>query len=432
MSDAGAAASVPFDAPFDARPLTEPVDRAAVRDAGRRMREKGGGHARFSTVSGATGALISAVAILAIVGIFFWIFSSVLVTASGSGSPGELVGAGALPIVIVGAAIALIAVAWVRGGSRTQERWYRLSRFAAANGMSFESSVSSPHRPGMVFGVGGSRVATDVVRGTRPRFVEFANYRYTTGSGKSRTTHRWGYVAIKLDVPLPHIVLDATSNNGLFGASNLPASFGKDQRLGLEGDFDRFFSLYCPAGYERDALYLFTPDIMARFIDNAAALDVEIVDDWLFFYGKRDFSTLDPATWAWLFGAVGALLDKLAQWARWRDERLRADAAASASPDASPDAGSSLAVDSPAAAAVAAAARALSDTALPFAAPGGVITPPPVAPGHRALGRGPIGVAPPGRRLQRRVSWVSIAFMVGIVAWWIVSQAGVFGQFFGD
>ena len=33
---------------------------------------------------------------------------------------------------------------------------------------------------------------------------------------------------------------------------------------------------------------------MARFIDHAAALDVEIVDDWLFLYGQRQFSSLDP------------------------------------------------------------------------------------------------------------------------------------------
>ena len=87
-------------------------------------------------------------------------------------------------------------------------------------------------------------------------------------------------------MPLPHIVLDSTGNNSVFG-SNLPVTFDADQLLGLEGDFDRHFSLYCPADYERDALYLFTPDIMARFIDNAAVLDVEIVDDWLFLYGKR-------------------------------------------------------------------------------------------------------------------------------------------------
>ena len=234
-----------------------------------------------------------------------------------------------LPILVMAAVVgdrSCSASAHILGGMN--ERWYRLDRFARANGMSFVPRI---------VGAGASRhdlrhrrLAARrriVVRGDRPRFVEFGNYSYTTGSGKNRTTHQWGYVAVKLDVPLPNIVLDATSNNSLFG-SNLPVTFDADQRLGLEGDFDQHFSLYCPEGYERDALYLFTPDIMARFIDNAAALDVEIVDDWLFLYGKREFSTLDPATWAWLFSVVAALLDKFAQWARWRDERLPADAAA--------------------------------------------------------------------------------------------------------
>ena len=128
------------------------------------------------------------------------------------------------------------------------------------------------------------------MRGDRPRFVEFANYRYTTGSGKNKTTHTWGYVAVKLDVPLPHIVLDAKGNNGIFG-SNLPATFDKDQRLSLEGDFDEYFSLYCPQGYEPDALYLFTPDIMARFIDNVRSLSIDPVvvrQNWLKAY---DFVT---------------------------------------------------------------------------------------------------------------------------------------------
>src|ERR1044071_8257923 len=162
----------------------------------------------------------------------------------------------------------------------------------------------------MIFGLGRSRQSTDLirgtrprfvefgtyqdtvhsrrwtgrVRGTRPRFVEFGNYQYTVQSGKNSTTYRWGYVAVKLDVPLPNIVLDALGNNG-FG-SNLPASFQRAQRLSLEGDLDQHFTLYCPEGYEQDALYLFTPDIMARFIDHAAELDVEIVDDWMFLYAK--------------------------------------------------------------------------------------------------------------------------------------------------
>lgn len=39
--------------------------------------------------------------------------------------------------------------------------------------------------------------------------------------------------------------------------------------LSLEGDFDRYFTLYCPGDYERDALYVFTPDLLALLIDES-------------------------------------------------------------------------------------------------------------------------------------------------------------------
>lgn len=279
-------------------------------------------------------------------------------------------------------------------------RAYRLDRFAQANGMTWYPEAKAPALPGMIFDAGHSRVATDILRGDRPRLVEFANYRYKTGSGKNESTHTWGYVAVKLANPLPHIVLDATGNNGWFG-SNLPESFDTHQRLSLEGDFDRYFALYCPEGYERDALYLFTPDIMARFVDNAAALDVEIVDDWLFLYAQRDLSTLDPATWEWLFSVVRSLLDKLAQWERWRDDRLT-DAATTR-------------------------AAASGGAALPFAAPTSALTPP------GTLTTPPVGVAPQGRRLKSRFSVFGAILVVGFLAIWAWSfvspiLAAVFGR----
>lgn len=401
---------------FDPRPLTEPIDRNALREHTRRLRVSGAVPSMFGS---------AATVIPVVLGIaFFLVFGSVFLTvigsivgslasaASGDMGPPFLIAAfgSVVPIVVMGGAIAAIAIFLTRGALGRNERWFRLDRFAAANGMSYLPALPSPGLPGMIFGVGNARSSSDLVRGEKPRFVEFGNYQYTTGSGKNRTTHRWGYVAIKLDVPLPHIVLDATSNNGLFG-SNLPMTFDRDQKLSLEGDFDRYFSLYCPQGYERDALYLFTPDIMARFIDNAAALDVEIVDDWLFLYGKREFSGLDPATWAWLFSVVAALLDKFAQWARWRDEQLAQDAAAGpqgAGPGSAAGAGGGSA---------AAFASAGAASALPFAAPAGALRPPP-------------GVALGGRRLKRGISWVSVVFFFVIAAFWLFGQFGGWGWFF--
>ncbi|GAA1921786.1 hypothetical protein GCM10009775_12760 [Microbacterium aoyamense] len=379
--------------PFDARPLVEPVDPAAVRAHTKELRAAG-----TLSVAGATFAIVGIV--VGIFAVFFVVvfatiatsFAAVATRQPGFGVLGALTGL--LPIVIVAIVIAGIVIVAVRFFRGQGDRRYRLDRFARANGMSYLPQFANPGLPGMIFSLGSSRMSSDLVRGEKPRFVEFANYRYTTKSGKNSTTHRWGYVAVKLDVPLPHIVLDATGNNSLFG-SNLPASFDKDQRLSLEGDFDQFFSLYCPAGYERDALYLFTPDIMARFIDNAAALDVEIVDDWLFLYGQRDFSTLDPAMWNWLFSVVAALLDKFAQWSRWRDERLQESVPVIAGPPAAGGAAS-----------------------IPFTAADGMLRPPP-------------GVAAGGLRLKRRVPWITFIIAGGVLLFWLLSQFGFFAAFLG-
>ncbi|MFK4761925.1 hypothetical protein ACI3KS_13390 [Microbacterium sp. ZW T5_45] len=370
--------TVPAQPPgtFDARPLVDPVDPAEV-EAFARLRPAS--EKKTSTAVTIIVWVICAMAFLIVVPI-----GSLFVLGAGyaiGGSVGSAV-AGMLGILLLGGAI-IGGVLLSRRARRLRDTTrLRLTRFATANAMTYRDRLDDPPLPGMIFHTGSSRMATDALRGTVPRFVEFANYQYTTSNGKNTQTHRWGYVAVKLDVPLPNIVLDALGNNAL--GNTIASGFTRDQRLSLEGDFDRYFSLYCPAGYEADALYLFTPDIMARFVHHAAELDVEIVDDWLFLYTRRSVSTLDPATWAWLFGAVGALLVKLDQWARWRDERLQM------APGGAPVVGVNPGASPP------------TTPALPFAVPTQLLTPP--------------GVAAPGRRLRRRGPWLVLILGVGIVA----------------
>ncbi|MFK0402834.1 hypothetical protein ACIQTT_10935 [Microbacterium sp. NPDC090225] len=353
---------------FDARALTGPVDPRAVGAFTADLKAR-----RAPASAGTIAGTVIGVIVLgfaALVGVFVLggVVTSMMRTG---GSTGASIFAVLLVLTLgAGAAITIFVV------RANRVRRYRIGMFAQANGMSYTERIANPPLPGMIFSLGSGRLATDLVRGTQPRFVEFGNYQYTIKHGKSSTTYRWGYIAVKLDVPLPNIVLDALGNNG-FG-SNLPASFQRAQRLSLEGDFDRHFTLYCPEGYEQDALYLFTPDIMARFIDHAAQLDVEIVDDWMFLYTRREASTLDPATWAWLFGVVGALMTKFDQWARWRDDRLHA-----AHPQISD----------------AVAPGVAASASLPFAPPAGLLTPPP-------------GVAPQGRRLKRRMTWIPLVVVI--------------------
>jgi hypothetical protein len=230
-----------------------------------------------------------------------------------------------VPIALGVLAFALAAVMflWWRLRRRLRadrEGRYRLQNFATANKMTYHDQVADPGHPGMIFALGGERIATNVLRTSSAPYVEFGHHQYIVHAGEHATTHHWGYVAITLDIALPHIVLDAVGNNSILGSS-MPTSFGPAQRLSLEGDFDRYFELYSPEGYERDALYLFSPDVMARFVDNAVMFDVEIVDNTLFLYTGPAVVTLSPSMWEWLFDTVTALNAKIARWERWRDEK---------------------------------------------------------------------------------------------------------------
>lgn len=217
-------------------------------------------------------------------------------------------------------AAGIFAVYRLAGGHARWRRLLRLSRFAEANGLTFTANGFVPDYPGAIFGIGSSRHVPERLSRAATPPVDFGTLIYTTGSGKHRTTHYWGYVAIKLDRRLPHMVLDAKSNN--FIRSNLPIRFSRSQVLSLEGDFDRYFTLYCPQEYERDALYVFTPDLMVRLIDVAAKLDVEIMDDWMFLYSSVPFDISHAPTIARVFGIVDTVGAKAVdRTERYADDR---------------------------------------------------------------------------------------------------------------
>lgn len=97
-----------------------------------------------------------------------------------------------------------------------------------------------------------------------------------------------GFIRIQISRKLPHIILDSKSNNFL-GMSKLPAGIKRAQTLSLEGDFDKYFELYVPEGYERDALYIFTPDVMQVLVDDLKGFDIEILENQVYLYTSRQF-----------------------------------------------------------------------------------------------------------------------------------------------
>lgn len=181
---------------------------------------------------------------------------------------------------------------------------------AALDGFEVGSHLGRVDYPGLIFQVGVEPKVPHHLMRTTPSFLDIGNYQYTIRAGKNSFTYVYGFVAIKLDRMMPHMVLDATQNDFL-GATTLPVGFNRNQVLSLEGDFDQHFTLYCPKRYERDALYVFTPDLMALLIDEAGVVDVEVIDDWVFLYRYGGFTLSDEATVSRLFRIIDTVGAKL-------------------------------------------------------------------------------------------------------------------------
>jgi hypothetical protein len=112
-------------------------------------------------------------------------------------------------IIIVFAAIAVTAV--VIGMVYEQRRRKEMAEFARRQGMEYAPDAGDffEHYDGfMPFGQGRSRRASNLVHGRRSDVDwEMFDYRYVTGSGKRRTTHRYGVVVAKVGLALPRITM---------------------------------------------------------------------------------------------------------------------------------------------------------------------------------------------------------------------------------
>jgi hypothetical protein len=159
---------------------------------------------------------------------------------------------------------------------------------------------------------------------SHPRFVapgvEFGNLaRYAESPrGKPLT---WHYLAVTLPAPMPHLILDATSTDGV--RSDLPVGVDRGQRLTLEGDFDRWFRVYSPDRYAVDALYVLTPDVMAALIDDASSFNVEIVDHTLVLFSPDEADFSEVAAWTTVRAVLTNVAPRIvASAGRYRDERV--------------------------------------------------------------------------------------------------------------
>ncbi|GAA4170178.1 hypothetical protein GCM10022287_07720 [Gryllotalpicola koreensis] len=285
---------------------------------------------------------------------------------------------GDAPAIVVTAAILL---AWLFGTyllnvwaaqpprSAAKLRDWRATLTALANGFEPQPSPRATFASMIAPGTRGAREYPRFVADT----IEFGDL-HQLGHGALQ----WSYLAARLPAPLPHLVLDASSNDR--ARSDLPMRLNGAQRLSLEGDFDKTFRLYAPDSYERDALYVLTPDVMAVLVDAAAGFNVEILDDTVVFFTRVTDDLAEPARWQGVHELLTRVVPRLIARARqYRDERVAGQ-------------------DTPrVAATISAAIAADSDAAASE----------PVS--H---------IGPDGRRLERRnPRWSRTASVLGLIGW---------------
>jgi hypothetical protein len=224
--------------------------------------------------------------------------------------------------VFGGFGLAIIPIILIR---RKLKEGVRLWHFAHDNQLAFQAIKNTSQYPGIYFKEAIHDTYT-VIEGSVPTgSYEFGQFSIT--GGKYQKGYKVSYIRIQLAKRLPHILLDNKKNNSLFGrgATNLPAEFQKNQIVNLEGNFNDFYTLYAPVGYERDALYVFAPDLMALFIDQLVSFDAEIVDDQLFIYSGKQLPLTDETVLQRIFTIIDVVGAKTArQTERYLDEKVTA------------------------------------------------------------------------------------------------------------
>jgi hypothetical protein len=212
-----------------------------------------------------------------------------------------------------------------------------LTKFAGENGLLYRPRSPAPSYPGCIFTPMNTGLAYvyNHFSTTTGRYLDFGNFHSRSVTGDGPAGHAdpdplvdsWGFVALQMDQQLPNILL--VSKHRVGGETVLPIHPDPSQILSLEGNFDSYFTLYCPREFEQDALYILTPDLMALLMDEVAPFDVEIIDRWMFLYVPRPFDSMDPAVYQRIFGILQAVGTKIVgQTTRYSSSALPAAPAA--------------------------------------------------------------------------------------------------------
>ena len=110
------------------------------------------------------------------------------------------------------------------------------------------------------------------------------------GTGKSQSNVTFTVLELVLEGKLPGLLL---VHNGGINTESISTSrwikkgSGLTNKISLEGDFDKDFTLYSQPNAQIHALEVFTPDLMAILQDNSREHDIEFAGNRIYIYTAR-------------------------------------------------------------------------------------------------------------------------------------------------
>ncbi len=167
---------------------------------------------------------------------------------------------------------------WAVGLSRR----VKIAAFAWQNGWAYADTLERTRRPGAAFArvVHGRERAVIACDDARMPFELGMHHSVSRGQERATIQRPFAFIELPLPASVPHIVL-ANRKRSIIPTLGLGRGAA---RMDLEGDFAKTFRLIVPEGYQRDALYIFTPDLMARVLDLGSGAEIELVSDRLYVY----------------------------------------------------------------------------------------------------------------------------------------------------
>jgi hypothetical protein len=165
-------------------------------------------------------------------------------------------------------------------------------QFARANNFIYQKRGFAEDFPAPGLQVGYDRYTEDIINAVyKDCPLTFFNFNCTTGSGKHKQHHLFTVCEIRYEAHLPEIFLDVHRSFLTYPIAFGDRHPGADRKLTLEGDFNKYFTLYVPSGYEVPALQIFSPDVMQELIEHSKNYCLEFKGDRLYIYSFKCIKT---------------------------------------------------------------------------------------------------------------------------------------------